>query len=180
MFPLLTLLFAIGLVPVHGHNQQEYDDWLLNWEIQYHADGPYAYEMLQEKYDFLKRHPHGPTVEKPAAPRQSQSSSAPAAPRAPKVSAGTEQWRPLVANYFGEETDLALCLMGFESKGDPGARNTSSGAAGLMQVMPFWAPDYGVSYEALFDPETNIRIAKGIRDQQGWRAWSPYKRGECH
>ena len=48
-----------------------------------------------------------------------------------------------------------------------------------MQIMPFWAGEYGVSYEALFDPETNIRIAKGIRDQQGWGAWSPFNRGLC-
>lgn len=117
----------------------------------------------------------------PTRRRSSPSSNPTSTPESspPSHSSGVEQWRPLVTAHFGADTDRALCLMGFESGGDPGARNPSSGAAGLMQVMPFWAPEYGVSYEALFDPETNILIAKGIRDSQGWTAWSPYKRGEC-
>lgn len=90
-----------------------------------------------------------------------------------------EQWRPLATAYFGADTDRALCLMGHESAGDPAARNSSSDAAGLMQVMPFWASEYGVAYADLFDPDTNLRIAKGILDAQGWTAWSPYNRGLC-
>jgi membrane-bound lytic murein transglycosylase MltF len=103
-----------------------------------------------------------------------------AQPPATTVWDGTvEQWRPLTTAYFGGDADRALCLMGYESAGDPGARNPSSGAAGLMQVMPFWASEYGVTYADLFDPETNLRVAKGIRDTQGWTAWSPYNRGLC-
>ena len=106
-------------------------------------------------------------------------------PSAPKpkgnmgMGSNVSQWDGIVAAYFGGEAWRASCLMQHESGGNPGARNSSSGAAGLMQIMPFWAGEYGVSYEALFDPETNIRIAKGIRDQQGWGAWSPYNRGLC-
>jgi soluble lytic murein transglycosylase-like protein len=170
---LATVIALALLAPVQGHTQSEYDEWLLDWQISYHADGPFAHEMRMVRDDFLRRHPNGPTVPQETVTRSSSSSPI-------RVEAGTEQWRPLVSAYFGDGTDRALCLMGHESGGDPGARNTSSGAAGLMQVMPFWAPDYGVSYQALFDPETNIRIAKGIRDQQGWGAWSPYNRGLCH
>lgn len=91
-----------------------------------------------------------------------------------------EQWRPLVAGHFNPgDVDRVLCLMGKESGGNPDARNTSSGASGLMQIMPFWAGEYGVSRADLFTPEINLYIARKIRDSQGWGAWSPYNRGEC-
>jgi len=180
MFPLLTLLFAIGLIPIQGHDQAEYDEWLLRWEISYHADGPYAHEMLQERADFLHRHPNGPTV--PPAPQPaSRSASQPASHSSSpiKVSAGTEQWRPLVSAYFAlGDVDRVLCLMGHESGGDPTAVNPSSGAAGLMQIMPsVWSKKYPGD---LFDPEYNIYAARGVYQEQGWGAWSPYNRGLCH
>ncbi len=91
-----------------------------------------------------------------------------------------EYWRPLVALYFEpEDVDRAICLMGKESNGDPDARNPSSGAAGLMQVMPFWARTHGYAYADLFMPGVNLWVASQIRDQQGWSAWSPYVRGLC-
>lgn len=93
---------------------------------------------------------------------------------------GVERWGPLVASHFDpEDVARALCLMELESAGDPGARNPSSGASGLMQVMPFWAGQFGYDASDLFDPWTNIEVAAKIRDQQGWGAWSPYARGLC-
>lgn len=91
-----------------------------------------------------------------------------------------EQWRPLVALYFDvEDVDRAICLMAKESGGDPDARNPSTGAAGLMQVMPFWAETHGYAHDDLFNPGINLWVASQIRDQQGWSAWSPYLRGAC-
>lgn len=91
-----------------------------------------------------------------------------------------EQWRPLVAGHFEPgDVDRVLCLMGYESGGNPNARNQSSSAAGLMQVMPFWAPEFGLSYDQLFTPEINLYVARQIRDSQGWGAWAPYNRGLC-
>jgi len=93
---------------------------------------------------------------------------------------GVERWGPLVATYFRpEDVERALCLMDFESGGDPEARNSISGASGLMQVMPFWAGHFGHDTGALFDPQVNLEIAAWIRDQHGWSAWSPYVRGSC-
>ncbi|MEX1249201.1 MAG: lytic transglycosylase domain-containing protein [Acidimicrobiia bacterium] len=95
-------------------------------------------------------------------------------------SSGVDAWGPLVAVYFRhEDVERALCLMALESAGDPGARNPTSGASGLMQVMPFWAGHFGYGVDALFDPFVNLEIAAQIRDQQGWEAWSPYLRGSC-
>lgn len=160
--------------PVHGHNVDEYVSWVQAWEMAYDPAGPVAHEMLAALDDFMARHPNGPTV----TPRPSTPTPAPNP--APQTVTDVEVWRDLTTAYFGDEADRALCLMGYESAGNPGARNSSSGAAGLMQVMPFWAAEYGVDYAGLFDPETNLRIAKGIRDNQGWTAWSPYNRGLCH
>lgn len=123
-----------------------------------------------------------PIEEKPPPPEprpEPEPEPPPPPPTNTGMSDGVEQWRGLVEVYFGGETDLALCLMSKESGGNPDAYNSSSGASGLMQVMGFWADEYGVDRSALFNPETNLSIAKGIRDQQGWGAWSPYKRGAC-
>lgn len=97
-----------------------------------------------------------------------------------KWGSGVDRWGPLVASYFNpEDVARALCLMELESAGDPEARNPTSGASGLMQVMPFWAGHFGYSTADLFNPWTNLEIAAGIREQQGWGAWSPYVRGMC-
>jgi hypothetical protein len=94
----------------------------------------------------------------------------------PKV----RRWAPLVSAYFrADDIDRALCLMEHESGGDHRARNTSSGAAGLMQVMPFWAGHFGYSTKDLYEPAVNLRVASLILDKQGWRAWSPFVRGLC-
>ena len=82
-----------------------------------------------------------------------------------------EQWRGLVSSYF-TNVELALCIVKWESGGNPNARNTSSGAAGLFQVMPFWAGDFGISYSSLFDPYVNVEIASKIHAIQGWGAWN--------
>jgi hypothetical protein len=92
-----------------------------------------------------------------------------------------ESWRPLTALYFDpDHVDRVMCLMAAESGGDPDARNPESGAAGLMQVMPFWAEVFGYATDELLRPDINLWVASQILDQQGWTAWSPYQRGLCH
>ena len=91
-----------------------------------------------------------------------------------------ERWRDLVEVYFdADEVDRVICLMQSESGGNPNARNQSSGASGLMQVMPGWADVFGYTPEDLFDPTVNLWIASQIRQDQGWAAWTPYQRGYC-
>lgn len=93
---------------------------------------------------------------------------------------GVDRWGTLVASYFQpEDVARALCLMELESAGDAEARNPTSGASGLMQVMPFWAGHFGYNTSDLFNPWINLEIAAGILDKQGWDAWSPYGRGMC-
>jgi hypothetical protein len=91
-----------------------------------------------------------------------------------------ERWRLLVEVYFApDDVDRVICLMEKESGGNPNARNGSSGAAGLMQVMPRWADVFGYTPDDLFDPTVNLWIASQIRHDQGWDAWTPYQRGSC-
>jgi soluble lytic murein transglycosylase-like protein len=94
--------------------------------------------------------------------------------------ARVRHWAPLVSAYFRpEDVARALCLMDLESAGDRNARNPSSGAAGLMQVMPFWAGHFGYKVSDLYQPAPNLQVAAYILDEQGWGAWSPYDRGMC-
>lgn len=90
------------------------------------------------------------------------------------------RWEPLVSSYFAQ-SDVArvLCLMEHESRGDPKALNPSSGASGLMQVMPFWADHFGYSRQEMFNPAINLEMAAWILDRHGWHSWSPYGRGLC-
>ena len=93
------------------------------------------------------------------------------------MGADVERWRPLVAQHFAD-VNRVLCLMRYESGGNPDAYNPS-GASGLMQIMPFWADSLGIPRASLFDPATNIEVAAHVYSVQGWWAWSPYKAGRC-
>lgn len=109
----------------------------------------------------------------------------PTKPARPSVYRGmgsnVEQWRPLVSQYFNPgDVDTVMCLIGKESGGNTNARNRSSGASGLMQVLPGWASDFGYHPNDLFNPSVNLSISRYLRDNGGWNHWSPYKRGACH
>ena len=95
-----------------------------------------------------------------------------------------DQWLPLVAGHFGdlgpEAVNRVMCLMVYESGGNPNAKNPTSSARGLMQVLAsLWAPHFGLTYDQLYDPSINLWAARKIYDAQGWYAWSPYNRGLC-
>ncbi len=93
----------------------------------------------------------------------------------------SSRWAPLVGIYFRpDDVERVLCLMDLESGGDPSAVNATSGASGLMQVMPSWAPVFGHTVAELQDPIVNLEIAAAILDSYGWDSWSPYRRGSCH
>jgi len=87
-----------------------------------------------------------------------------------------EQWRGLVESYFGAQTNNALCVMTHESGGNPNAISPTTDY-GLMQIhAPLWAEPYGVSYQDLLDPVTNIAIAWEIYKDWGWSAWSGWSK----
>lgn len=150
-----------------AHTDEAQAEWYAHW--QQRAARGLTPDLLDEWRDFTRRHepapvaPHGHETVRPS----------------PYTGMGTdvEQWRNLVAAYFPSgEVDTALCVMRWESGGNPTATNPSSGAAGLFQVMPFWWDHHGGDR---YDPDTNVRTARKIWDQQGWRGWSAYNRGRC-
>lgn len=120
----------------------------------------------------------------PIRPTTTTTTTSPPAPTSSTyrgLGSNVEQWRPLVAAHFKPaDVDRVLCLMAHESGGNPNAKNPKSSARGLMQILgSLWAPHYGISPAELYDPNTNLAIARDIRDNQGWHAWAPYGRGLC-
>jgi len=89
---------------------------------------------------------------------------------------GVEQWRPLISEYFPTgQVEHALKIVACESGGDPAAKNPTSTARGLFQILAsLWAPYFDVTYNDLYHPETNTALARRIYDQSGWNAWT------CH
>ncbi len=85
-----------------------------------------------------------------------------------------EQWRGLVAGYFSD-VDKALCVIKYESGGNPNAYNPSS-ASGLFQVKQFWFDAYGGD---AFDPTNKVRVAALVLAEQGWGAWAVVNKGKC-
>lgn len=121
--------------------------------------------------------PYTPVVHQIAevAPATPQPVSAPGDSGMGNQTSDVERWRGLVSQYF-TDVDHALCVIKYESGGNPTAVNATSGAAGLFQIMPFWWDAYGGNR---FDPETNIALASVIQSQQGWGAWNVVNDGKC-
>ena len=163
---LLVVLFLA--LPASAHTPTELEQWVDDWALR--ADEGLSTGLMDEYRDMRERH----SYYFDPAPASVPSSS-------PTYNGGVAQWADLVAVYFAPgDVSTALCLIGFESKGDPNAYNPSSGASGLMQVLRSWAPKFGVSSADLFDPATNLRISASLKASGGWRHWSPWNRGLCH
>lgn len=102
-------------------------------------------------------------------------------------SGSVEEWRPLVVRFFApEKVDTAMCLIWYESRGDPNADNSTSSAAGLFQFLrrtwdsvPLSVTGGTYSSGAVYDPVANVRAAAWLQNEWGWTQWSPYKSGEC-
>jgi len=60
-----------------------------------------------------------------------------------------------------DRPQLVLAVIDVESAFDPFAVS-SAGAVGLMQVMPFWPNELGLSTKDLIDVELNVRMGTSI------------------
>ena len=73
------------------------------------------------------------------------------------------------------EVETALRIMHCESRGDPDAVSGDGANIGLMQINVVHRARVGGNLELLYDPETNIRIARDIwRDNSGFSPWACY------
>ncbi len=59
----------------------------------------------------------------------------------------------------GLSKELMFTIANIESGGNPTARNRSSGASGLYQIMPQYFNDYGVTRTTVWDPYVNADAA---------------------
>jgi len=163
------MIAVMLFLSVFFHTTTQLDEWFEDWSAR--MDDDYMSGQLLAELDvMLERHPYWGDPPVTTTTRPSNSG----------VSYNVEQWRPLVEQHFNSgDVWRVLCLMAHESKGDPNAYNPSSGASGLMQVLASWADNFGYVPNDLFDPSVNLSIARKLRDDGGWRHWSPYNRGLC-
>jgi soluble lytic murein transglycosylase-like protein len=163
---IVAVLTVVLANAAGAHTSEAQQEWYDQWTQR--AKLGLTPELIAELTDFQRRH-EPPSV---TVTNRTPNRSAPTWAGSP----GVEQWRGLVASHDGWDVDTMLCLMEHESRGVPTAVNPSSGAAGLLQIMPFWWDHYGGDR---FDPVTNVSVGHLIWQQQGYQAWSPYNRGLC-
>lgn len=101
------------------------------------------------------------------------------------MGSNVEQWRPLVEKYFAsDKVATAMCIMKYESGGNPNAKNRRSTAAGLFQflkstwdkVVPREVTGGSYASGQVYIPEANVRAAAWLQANAGWTQWSVYKR----
>ena len=145
------------------------DEFVEEWAVR--ADASLSARLVEELTDMENRHQW---YFNPAPASQNPNFNSPG------WSGSVEQWRGLVVAHFPvDQVDRALCVMGFESGGDPNAHSYAD-SIGLMQIhAPSWAEVYGVSWADLRNPEINMRIAVDLWSKEGWWPWNPWRRGEC-
>ena len=163
----ITTFWLLFIVAADAHTPAGQAEWYGQWEER--ASLGLTPELLAELLEFRERHEVAPSRPTATVRASGQGMG--------NQGSDVERWRGLVAAHFpANAVNTMLCLMRYESGGNPNATNPSSGAAGLLQVMPFWWDHYGGDR---YDPDTNIRVARLIWDQQGYGAWSPWNRGRC-
>lgn len=172
---LITALFLLAL-PASAHTDTELSDWRAGWEQKLENRGLLDSHLVDEWLSMHERHPCrailGTWTEACEPAPEPHREAAVAQKRSSSVSRGmggnVEQWRGLVASYFGTHTDAALRVIACESQGVATAYNPS-GASGLFQLMPVWHRHYGGDP---FNPADNVRMAYSLfRDTGGWSHW---------
>lgn len=175
-----TALTITTTLPALAHTQEETEAWLQEWQAAIPETGM-TVEHAELFADWHERHfyhfhpvSHTPVVRSPRTP--------PTVDRG--MGSNVEQWRGLVSAYFpAEQVDRALCIMSYESGGNPSAKNPSSSASGLFQHLARYWPERsakaGWAGADIFDPTANTAVAAWLWSVGGWGHWAPYNRGLC-
>lgn len=79
-------------------------------------------------------------------------------------------WTAIDAGWTIEQWPFLSQTMWAESRCTPTA-TSPKGALGLMQEMPFWAKNCGITVDMLYDPFENMKCALVTFHAQGKRAW---------
>jgi len=179
---VIVTLILFSPPPAGAHSPDEVEAWEADWETRFNdtieTHGlrlEVITPLIAERIDWVQRHHSHYFPED--APDASPAGSQPTTASHQGMGSGVEQWRPLVTAYFGAgKADTALCLMSYESGGNPNAKNPRSSASGLFQLLAQWHDYFGIDP---FNPEQNISAAAQLQAMYGWSQWSPYNRGLC-
>jgi soluble lytic murein transglycosylase-like protein len=92
--------------------------------------------------------------------------------RAPKPKPRPKTVEQMIRDEWGDRSDEALRVAHCESKLDPDDVS-SAGATGVFQIMPVhtWRVRK-VGGKHLADPLTNVRVARSLYEDEGWRPWT--------
>jgi hypothetical protein len=102
--------------------------------------------------------------------------------RSPFMGTGeVERWRGLVSVYFKEsDINTALCIIKYESGGNPYADNPGSSASGLFQHLgKYWTErsiKAGWAGADIWDPEASTAVAAWLQRTGGWGHWTTYRK----
>lgn len=165
----LTALILAGILilplPAKGHTTEEKAEWKREWINSSTNDGYLTPSEISTYLSFTSKH---------REPIRLPAQASPSRKPPPTWSGSVEQWKPLIEQYFSplNAVDWAMRVMHCESRGNPLALNSTTQAAGLMQVMPQWHTGvgwgHGPSPYGPFDPfipEENIRFAAWLYSQ---------------
>ncbi len=170
------MLFAVLILalPAQAHSREELDLWVEEWVVQ--ANESLSSDLVDSYSEMYDLHPYYFNPE-------------PFTPQRINWGETVEEWRPLVAGHFSpDKVETAMCLIHYESGGDPNIRNRQgSTAAGLFQflrstwdnVVPRSVTGGSYSSGQVYQPEANVRSAAWLQKAAGWGQWSPFNRGLC-
>ena len=151
---------------VAAHDDAELDVWISEWVEATRIQG-LTLTDLDTYTGMARRHLRyfGRVV--PISPH-----THPIRPRQVRVGDSVERWRSLVETYFrAVDVDRVLRIMQCESRGNPDAYHSGSGASGLMQHLKrYWATRSaaaGYAGASIFNPTANVAVAAWLRDQPG-------------
>ncbi len=183
----IVLTLTLTGPAAYAHTDDQLDAWTADWAWSVWARGGITHQLFMQRWDMANRHPCyfreqcPPHVHTTAPTPRAVSARPPVGSYAGVV----ERWRPLVARYFPGEVDTAMCVLRWESSGNPNARNPGSSAAGLWQFLrDTWnraaRANGGPTYDqgGPFDPELATRYAAWLRnrpDSTGWGQWTAYR-----
>ena len=161
-------------MPAQAHTRAELDEWVVAWVVE--ADTSINDKLAEAWNDMTARHlwyfdPPAPVIAHDHTTTRARST----------WSGNVEQWRPLVAKYFGDRVDHAMCILNHETggTGDPNSKNDRSSAAGLFQFLRgTWnsvpVSVTGGSYDSgrVYNPEANVAAAAWLQANSGWGQWT--------
>jgi hypothetical protein len=93
-------------------------------------------------------------------------------PPAVEVPAGSIE--EIICSVFGDQCQKALSVAWCESNYNPNVVG-AAGERGLMQIHPVHInnlPAYGLTWDSMFDPYSNLQYAYALYSSQGWSPWT--------